>query len=272
MPHELENIFNRSLKFSLRRKKLLFVFPVLVLCGILIVLSHTIAVEANYWVGVSLIFFPTYICTGILMATGIPLVRAYHDEVKGRPFRFRQTIRQSWKLMVGISSFAVPIVLAYLVLWIVLGIFYLLKNIPSVGSALGVMLSFGPFLLILGSLVLSVIGLGLLFFLTPQVALRSSSGWGLAEELYHRLQANPFKHLALLVLGILPLLVLVGFLALAAALTGMTYFVTERTFAIAMQWTCIMIPFAALLSPAVVFFFNFAAESFVLLQKRLKSP
>ena len=52
---------------------------------------------------------------------------------------------------------------------------------------------------------------------------------------------------------------------------GMTYFVTERTWAIGLQWFVIMIPFATLLSPVVIFLFNFAAESFVILQKRLKA-
>jgi hypothetical protein len=51
----------------------------------------------------------------------------------------------------------------------------------------------------------------------------------------------------------------------------MTYFVTERTWAIGLQWFVIMIPFATLLSPVVIFLFNFAAESFVILQKRLKA-
>jgi hypothetical protein len=68
----------------------------------------------------------------------------------------------------------------------------------------------------------------------------------------------------------LPLIVMVAFLVSAATLTGMALFVMERTWAISLQWFFIMIPFAALLTPAVIFFFNFAAESFVLLQRRAK--
>jgi hypothetical protein len=77
-------------------------------------------------------------------------------------------------------------------------------------------------------------------------------------------------HLKLLVMGLLPLVVIVGFLTMAATLTGMALFVMERTWAISLQWFIIMIPFAAILTPALVFFFNFAAESFVLLQRRAK--
>lgn len=270
MFYEIDPIFNRALKFSFSKKKLLFVFPILVVCGVLVVLCHTLAVGANHWVGVSLAFLPSFICAGILMAAGIPLIRAYHDEVKQRSFSYRKAVRHSWDLMVGISSFAAPLILAYLVLWGVLGIFYLLKAIPTIGHALGVILSFGPFLLIFGSLLLSAAALLLLFFMTPYVALKSVMRWDLAEILFARFKRDLFSHLFFLALGLMPLLIVVGFLILAATLTGLTYFTSERTWAIALQWFFIMIPFAALLSPAIVFFFNFAAESFAYMQKKFK--
>lgn len=270
MFHEIEPIFNRALKFSFSKKKLLFVFPILVLCGVLVVLCHALAVGANHWVGVSLAFLPSFICAGILMGAGVPLIRAYHDEVKGKSFSYRKTLKNSWDLMTGISSFAVPLILAYLVLWIVMGVFYLLKAIPTIGHALGVVLSFGPFLLILGSLLLSGAGLLLLFFITPQVALKSMMRFRLAEDFFGRLKTDLFSHLFFLSFGLIPLVIVVGFLVLAATLTGLTYLTSERTWAIALQWFFIMIPFAALLSPSVVFFFNFSAESFAFMQKRQK--
>jgi uncharacterized membrane protein len=90
------------------------------------------------------------------------------------------------------------------------------------------------------------------------------------EESSARLKKNPFDHFKLLVIGILPVVFVVGLLSFAAALTGMTYHITERTFAIFAQWFFIMIPFAALLAPAAVFLFNFAAEACSLLQKKSK--
>ena len=138
------------------------------------------------------------------------------------------------------------------------------------GEVLGGVLSFGPFLLIAGSLLLVIISFALLFFLTPVVALRSTMNLELAEDVLKRIRYAPFLHIALLFLGILPITIVVGFLVLSATLTGMTYFVTDRTWAIALQWLMIMIPFAALISPVVVFFFNFAAESFIILQRHTK--
>lgn len=270
MWQDIEAIFNRALKFSYTRKKIFFLFPALILCGILIVLSHTFWLGANPWAQASFAFVPEFLCIGILMTAGVPLIRLYHDEIKEKKLSVNKTLQQSWHLMGGIASLIVPILTAYLVLWFVLGVFYLLKHIPSVGEMLGIFLSFGPFLLILGSLFLSILTLLLLFFLTPVVALKSTMRWELAEEVLLKIWRQPFIHLMLLILGLMPLLIVVGFMVLAATLTGMSFFVMERTWAISLQWFFIMIPFAALLSPVVIFFFNFAAESFAFLQRRVK--
>ncbi|MBS0615927.1 MAG: hypothetical protein JSR58_05190 [Verrucomicrobia bacterium] len=267
---ELERIFNRAFQYSFSWKKWLFVFPVLALCGTLAVLCHTLAMGANQWVGVTLVFLPTFICAGILLAAGVPLIRLYHDEVKGNPLRHRVTIQHSWKLMRGLASLSLPLILAYLVLWGVFGIFHLLRAIPNIGGFLGGLLSFGPFLLIAGSFCLSLIALLFLFFLTPLVALKSTVHPKMAEEFFARLKAGPFSHIFFLAIGLVPLLFMSTFLTVSAALTGLTYFAPERTWAVALQWFCIMIPFAALLSPAVIFFFNFAGESFVWMQRKVK--
>ncbi len=268
MWQDFEQAFNRALFFSMRRKKILFILPILILCGVLVVISHSLWVGSNPWVRSSLAFIPGFLCVTLFLASAIPLIRMYHDEVKQKPYTVNKTLKLSWKLMAGIGSLIVPILTAYLVLWFILGIFYLLKNIPAMGGILGGFLSFGPFLLIAGSILLFAISLVLMFFLSPVVALKSKMSWELAESVLKRFSKEPFLHFILLLLGVLPLAIVVGFLILSATLTGMTYFVTES---IGLQWFMIMIPFAALLSPVIIFFFNFAGESFVILQKRLKS-
>lgn len=270
MWQEIELAFNRALFFSWTRKKFFFIFPVLLICGIIVVLSHTLSVGSNPWVRASLAFIPAFLSIALFLAAAIPLIRLYHDEVKEKPLSINKTLTHSWRLMGGVSSLIVPILTAYLVLWFILGIFYLLKNLPGMGEVLGGILSFGPFLLIAGSVLLLVISSALLFFLTPVVALKSTMSWDLAEDVLKRVGHAPFLHGILLILGVLPMVFVVGFLILSATLTGMTYFVTERTWAIALQWFMIMIPFAALISPVVIFFFNFAAESFIILQRRTK--
>lgn len=265
---DIEHIFNRALSLSFSRKKLLFMFPVLVVCGLMIVFCRALAVNAGQWVVLSLTFLPIFLSSGLLLASGVVLARVYHHEVKMIPLSFKKILAQSWELLIGVSYLTLPLLLAYLFLWMVMGIFYLLKEIPALGDVLGVVLAFGPFLLVLGSLILSFFNLFLLFFATPHIALKSRLKLKLAEEIYYRFKENLFSNLSLFLLGLVPLLLSVGILTLAAFLTGVNFFIRTETLAIALQWFFVMIPFCAMLTPGILFFFNFAVESYALMQKK----
>ncbi|QVL57275.1 MAG: hypothetical protein KFB93_07800 [Simkaniaceae bacterium] len=265
---EIEFIFNRALRFSFTKKKFLFMFPILVICGLMLVFCRALAVNAGEWVVLSLTFLPVFLSSGLLLAAGVVLARVYHHEVKMVPLSFKKILRQSWELLIGVSYLTFPLLLAYLLLWMMMGIFYLLKEIPALGDVLGVVLAFGPFLLVLGSLILSFFNLFLLFFATPHIALNSRLKLKLAEEVYFRFKENLFSNLALFLLGLIPLLLGVGILSLAAFLTGINFLVKAETLTIALQWFFIMIPFCAMLTPGILFFFNFAVESYALMQKK----
>jgi len=268
---ELEIIFNRALLRSCSRKKLFFIAPVLFVCGVMTVLCRVLAIGAGRWVLMSLTFLPIFLCGGLLLAAGVVLIRMYHNEIKLLPTSFRKLFSDSWEVMIGVSYLSLPLILAYLLLWTILGIFYLLAEIPSIGSAIGVILSFGPFLIVLGSIILSILSVNLLFFVTPQVALKSGVKRKLAEDVIRRLKANPFRNLLYLILALLPTLISVAFLSLAAMLTGMHLSTASAPLSIGLQWFFVMLPFCCLLAPSIVFFFNFSAEAYVVSRRTEKS-
>ncbi len=268
--NDLEQMFNRSLQFTFSRKKLLFTALVLILCGLVVVFCRALGKGVGNWFAYSFAFLPIFFCSAILITAGIVLTRIYHHEIKQLEFSYRRTFRQSFDLMVQVAYLSLPLILAYFLLWLLLGVFYLFKAIPGIGDALGVVLSFGPFLLLLGSFALSLLSVTSLFFLTPAVALKSSAQLEMFAELFKKLKKSIFSSVVLFFLGLLPLIVVVSFMMLAAFLTGKSYFVAERAFASVVQLFFIMLPFSVLLSPAVVFFFNFSAESYVWLQRKLK--
>ena len=267
---EFEFIFNRSMRFAYSKKKLFFTFPVLFVCGLMIVFCRALSVEASEWVKLSLTFLPIFLCTSFLLASGVVLVRSYHNEVKELPVSFRKIIKESWETMIGVSYLGLPIILGYLLLWTLLGLFYLVKEIPGVGDAIGVILSFGPFLLVLGSMILGVASVALLYFVTPQVALKNQMRLKLAEDVWNRIKGNAFGNIVTLFISLLPLGACVGLLSLAAWVTGASFFEAKAPLAIAMQWFFVMLPFCALLSPSVVFFFNFSAESYVMMKRKAR--
>lgn len=261
---ELQRAFNRAFWGSFSRQKIFFTFIMLVACGLLAVFCRGLGVLSSGWVAISLAFVPIFLSTGILLFCGILLVRNYHDEVKNRKKPFWILFAKSLDLMLGASTLVIPLILFYLFLWVILGIFFLLKEIPALGEVISVIFAFAPFLLILGSLVLSFLGLCLLFFAVPAIALKGDEKYEAIKGIGIRLKSNILGNAQLMVLGLLPAIVLSGFLVLAAVLTDISYLPSGSVLNIVMQWFFIMVPFALILSPAVVFFFNFATEAHVL--------
>jgi len=270
--NDIQFIFNRALSQSFSRKKLLLTFVILALCGVLIVFFRGLAVNANQWVLMSLTFLPIFLCAGVLLSTGIFLIRIYHDEIKKKTVSYRDVLAKSWEIIIGASYFSIPIILSYLLLWMLLGIFVLLKEIPGgIGEFFGVIFAFGPFLINLGSLVLCLLNLSMLFFISPVIALKGFNRITVSQTLVRRLKGDIFSNFFLGAIASLPLIFILALLTLSAFLTGAICYHCERPVHNVLQWFFIMIPFVAVLSPAVVFFFNFAAESHVLIMRELRN-
>ena len=266
---DLQLMFNRALFLTFNKKKLLCVFSVLAGCGLLAVFFRGLAFTSGYWMSLSLSFLPIFLCSGILLALGIFLVRIYHDEVKGKEVSMRSVFLKSWDILLGAAYFAFPIMLIYLVAWTGLGFFLLLKEIPSIGEPIGVVLSFAPFLLNLFSLLLCVFSLGILFFVAPMIALQGKVPVAqVSEGLMKRIKENVFLNLLMSLVAISPLLISVFLLTLAAFMSGSVSETTVTSLQVALTWFFMMIPFVALLAPSVTFFFQFAAEVHVFFKKR----
>jgi hypothetical protein len=260
--NDLEFCFNRSLSYSFTQKKLLTVFSVLILCGILVGFCRTLAYGSSNWISMSLIFLPIFLSAGILLALGIFIIRLYYHEIKSLKLSYRKILFNSWELIIGTTYLSIPPILIYLLLWVVLGVFILLKELPVIGEFVGVVLAFAPFLIILSSIILVFISLVILFFIAPAIALGEKEKFYLAKTVILRLRENIFRNLLFFFISICPLVFLIGFLSYASHLTGISYIASEHLVSISVRWFFLMIPFCLFLTPFVIFFFNFAAEAY----------
>ncbi len=264
---EFKILFNRALSLTFSKKKLLLAFFALLFCGLLIGFSRGVAVNAGCWMGLSLTFLPFFLCAGVFLSIGILLIRVYHDEIKKSHASFNDVFNKSWEVVIGASYFSIPIILTYLLFWMALGIFFLLKEIPVVGDFFAVILAFGPFLLNLGTILLCLLNIAMLFFITPVVALKNGSHKKVLSLVIQRIKNDLFTNSIFAVIALFPALIIFSLLYLAAMMTESIYLVNTSSLHIVLQWMFIMIPFNAILSPTVVFFFNFAAEAHVYFQK-----
>jgi len=264
----LETIFNRSISLSFSKVKCLLMFLALALCGLFSVICRAASFGASQWMVMSLTFLPIFLCSGILLAVGLVLTRLYQAEIQEKKESIFQIFRSSKALFAGIPYLTVPLIFAYLVLWMVLGVFYLLREIPHVGNALGSIFSFGPFLLVFGSIFLGFLSLLTLFFVTPAAAREEALKPKLAETVLGQIRKNPFFSLVMLLIGLAPLLIVSGVLSLATLMTHFLYIGGGSSFTIVVRWFFMMLPFCAILTPAVIFLFNFASETHVLLEEK----
>lgn len=265
---ELAFIFNRAIARAFDTKKNLFMASILALCGLMVIFFRSLAYNAGEWVLLSVTFLPIFLCAGVLLSAGVLAIRVYHDEIKGKEINYGEILKRSWEIIIGASYFSVPIILCYLLLWMLMGIFLLLNKIPMMGEFIGVLLSFMPFLLNLGSLILCIFNMAILFYVTPSLALKGLHGMRLSEGLFKRLKEDLFSNLVLVLIGVVPLLLVLGLLSLAVMMTRVTVDFGDLALVAAVRWFIIMVPFVTILSPAILFFFNFAAESHVLLHKK----
>lgn len=268
--NEVPFIFNRAISLTFLKKKLILTFFSLLACGLLVVFFRGLGLHSSHWVSLNLTFMSIFLSSAVLLSIGILLTRIYHDEVKKNGCSYGEVFGHSWELLLGSTYFSLPLIISYLLLWIVLGVFLLLSELPEVGSFFSVLLSFGPFLLNFCSLLLCLLSLSMLFLVTPAIALNGLHRPRISQILVHRVRADLFSNLILVIIAIMPLVITVGLLCLAAFLTDTMLSVTDHPLHVILYWFFIMVPFIAILSPAVVFFFNFAAESHVLLQRRYK--
>lgn len=265
---DIQLIFNRACGKCFERSKWLMTFVLLGLCGILVVFCRALGEHANAWMGLSLTFFPIFLSSGLLLSLGVVLIRGYHDEIKKGEASYSKIITDSWETLLGAAYFAIPFLLCYLMLWMLLGIFILLRSVPVVGEFFGVILSFAPFILNFVTLILSVSVIAMLFFVTPVIALKGMSRSLVSQLLSRRLKEDPFTNLLLFAVALLPLVLYLALLLGSAFLTGSFCVDCVNPVATVVEWFFIMVPFAALLAPAVIFFFNFAAESHVMMVKQ----
>ena len=251
---------------SVSKKKWLLAFPALFLSGLVVVFCHACAIAASDWVSMSLAFLPILLSSGIFLSLGILLIRIYAHEVKQLSVSLRRLLTGSIDLILGTIYLSLPPILLYLLLWIVLGFFYLLRELPGIGTFFGIVFAAGPFLLILASLLLCLFNLGLLFFVAPAIAIQASRRpfkISAAHRIAHLVGGQLFSGLIFFLIASIHLAIVAGLLLVAASLTKGSFLIGHP-----LEWFFIMIPFCAFLTPVVVFFFNFATECHWLLQKK----
>lgn len=265
---DLEKSFNRAIKHSISWNRLLITFVVLLFCGLLFVFCHSLSDLASSWLRLALGFLPIFLILALLLALGVILTKMYTFELQNVSLNMRRLLHSSIDLMIGISYLCLPPLLVFIVIWMFLGLFFLFKEIPGIGEFLSVIFSFVPFLVFFASFLLIIASGILLFFIAPASTILLVRKGMVVKRVWDLIRGRILSSVKLFFVGIFPGTLLFGLLYFSAKLTNTSFFVSENSLMRSMELFILMIPFSALMSPAVVFFFNFAAESHLLLRRK----
>lgn len=256
----VKDAFNKTFRSSYTSSGMLFLAIILVLCGMIILFCRTVGLLMGNWGLWSMTFFAVLLSAIPMQATALILMRLHANE-EGKTLK--QFVFDSWERISTAALLALPILLAMIVMSMCVGVFLLLKEIPILGAFFAVVLAFAPYLLVVGSLLLLISEIFLCFFIIPRLAFTPSLSM---QELFssgiRALKADPFTHLALLVIGLLPAFVWGWLLWCAFVWTKGMYLLDQSLLEGMLQDFFLMIPALVLWAPALQFFFYFSAEVF----------
>lgn len=261
----IEECFNKAFFHSFSKKKLLVVFPVLLLCALLVIFCQALSIGSSNWISMSMIFLPIFLTSGLFLSIGVLIIQIYYHERKNLAWNFGIIFSKSWRLVIGTFYLSVPIILLYVCLWVLLGLFILMQEIPYVGPVFNIILSFAPFITILSSILLVIFNLGLLFFVTPSITLRYKEDLSFIRDYKALIKDKLFSLIVMFCIGISPLILVLAILSVAFVATNLNYLIAEQGITQTLQWFFISIPFVIFVTPALIFFFNFSAETYNLL-------
>lgn len=261
---DLATLFNRSVFHAFEIRRFLFVLITLIISGIIYLFFQGIAFYSAPWLQMPLKTIPLFIMIGFIMAAGTFVIHSYSQEVEGSKGSFLSLLKPSWELILKATYLALPLLILFLFFWILFGVFVLLKTIPYLGKVLGVILAFGPFLLSLGVLLLFLAALFAFFFAAPPLAVNGQVN---RSHLMSRFKSDPFSHLILLGVASVPLLIAWKFLNTSANITFQLYSFNEEPIETVFQSVFILLPFAGIFTPFLIFFFLFAYDSYKELEK-----
>ena len=261
IPHmefkDVELIYTRAWQKAFQKSKFLLMFSLLSFCGFFGVICHMVALSTSPWLKLVFYFLPVFFLFGTLLGAGIFFARAYYHEVRKEKVSYWSIFSKSLGLMLTISQVSLPSILIYLAIWVAMGFFGLIGQIPYIGP----IFSFAPFILVLLTLCLSILFLFALFFMTAQIAFNRLSVESIVGCAVDHLLPHLFSYSILFIVAIFPLALMISLVIVSSS------FIIDKEQSL--QWLFLMVPIAAVLSPALLFFFNFSVESYNLVRKAL---
>jgi len=257
---ELPKLYRHAYLNTLSRQRCLWTTAIIALSQVPILFSFALGAAAPLWTDIGIKFSALYLSFGILLSFGIFLMRLYRSKQEFTMISYRDFGMGFWKAWLHACHLIIPILLLGMMLWVILGIFALIQEIPYAGPYLATFLSPGAFLATLSLLLLLVACGLLLYFATPFIALKGTYDLNVIKQSLLQHAKTPLTSLAFFAIACLPVTIL-GIFAYAAHVLTSKLLCPPSTTCETLQWLFLILPTSLFLSPGILFFFNFAYEA-----------
>jgi len=257
--NDLAQIFNRSFQRVFDIQKFFPIFIALIFSGLFFLFFQGMAKDISNWLKLLVLCLPFFVMVALVMTAGAMTTKVYAQQREEKVISMKEILFSSRKQIQRASYCALILFSSFLASWILLGIFISIKSIPYLGPFLGVILAFIPFLLNLCILLLFFAALLVLFFCTPLITFEEKVN---KETIKARLQTDLFTHLLFIIIASLPLWIVWMFVYKALLLTFSVYSFGDYDVEKVLQSLFILIPFSAVLTFPLIFFFNLAQEAY----------
>jgi hypothetical protein len=262
---DIEYYFNRAFLQSFSKKKFFCVFLLLSLCGIISLFCKVVSYKLGFF---ALSFLPVFLSLGFLLPLGTLLVRVYYNEIKGTDLTYRKLLCNSWDLVMASSYLSIAVISLYLVFLVLLAVFVLIQELPVIGEVIGAVFSFIPFLMVLLSVFLILLVFLVLFFVIPAISFATNKKLHVLKTSFLRIKESLFSNIITFIIGLLPMALVSFFLLVSMYASGFSNVISENILSLFIKWFFVMITCCFFLTPTVIFFFNFAAESYNFFNKK----
>jgi hypothetical protein len=245
----------RAFRHSFKAEKIFLCYPILFVSSLVICFVLAMLHSASDWVIFGAISVPVYLTLGLLASLSVFIHRIYYHELRGDSINYKDIFAASINRMLNGVFLSLPLMVTHLLLWVLLGVFFFLQDVPYLGTLVAVLFSMLPYAFLVVILGLPIFTVFVLFYGSCYFA------FDLTVEL-EPLKEKPLTIFRNFFIGLLPLALAILFFGSIYWFTMDLFKIEENILALTLQRIFLLIPFSLYLSPFILFFFHFGLESY----------
>jgi hypothetical protein len=261
----LDVCFNRAIKLSFLKKKLLLSFFSLIICFFIFIFSSYLS-KVILFSKFFFMFLPYFLSFFILFILGIFLTKEYIYNVKNIKKSFLNNLKEIIHPINKSLLISFCFMIIYLILFIVFSIFIFFNNIPHIGNIIASFLTFIPFLIVIITILLLLMNVATLFFVTPMITAENTKNLKI-KDFFKSFQKNIFLNILFFLIAIAPFLFISFLLKISVNIINISYLLNDGYISYFVKNFIFLILVAIFLTPTIIFFFNFAMEGYNLIKK-----